>query len=72
MLRLIITCVTETLTITEKVEEKLKIIEKKMARTIMGPKTINKSKGRPYTNHEIDEVIGMKRIGIFITQHYEL
>lgn len=62
IIRPIITYATETITLTEKEEEKLKILERKIIRAITGPKKISENESRQLMNHEVEEIMGKENI----------
>lgn len=62
LVRPIVTYAMETITLTNNEEEKLKILERKVIRSIMGPKKISENEYRQLMNHEIEEILGKENI----------
>ena len=61
IIRPIITYAGETITMTKKNEEELRIMERKIIRTIAGPIKINENEHRTRMNHELlQEITGRK------------
>ncbi|XP_072397905.1 uncharacterized protein [Diabrotica undecimpunctata] len=66
VIRPVVTYVAETMCLTEKDEEKLRIFESKILRRIMGPIRMDNGKMRRRMNHELRDIIKGEDIVKFI------
>jgi hypothetical protein len=66
LIRPVITYAAETMCFTKQEEEQLRILERKILRSILGPKRTSEGEYRPKMNHELLKEIGGEDIVRFI------